>query len=322
MRIHRKTYIKIAKKIERISVVLLSLIFAFQPLIFAGVADAAITNGQNAMFVLGQYEDDRTTTLTPLFTTKLEPDNAPSAMGLDNPRGLEIDAENHRLFVSDNSNSRVLVFNLNATDQIADYRPDYVLGKGNFYESGTGTASQTRLDNPRDVVYDAANDRLFVAGTEDNRVMVFDLSSGITNGMNAQYVLGQPNFTTGTTGVTQAKMNAPTGLALDAARNRLFVSESGNNRVLAFDTASLATGMSASNVLGQADFTTGTAATTQTGLNAPQQLDYDVNTNRLYAADYSNNRVVVYDVAAIADNEAQISVLGQGDFTTSAAANS
>ncbi len=89
-----------------------------------------------------------------------------------------------------------------------------------------------------------------------------------------------------------------------------------NNRVMVFDVASITNGENAVNVLGQPDFTTGTAATSQTGLSSPRGVSVD-GSNRLFVADTTNNRVMVFDVAAITNGEAAINVLGQTDFITS-----
>src|SRR5579864_1982287 len=60
----------------------------------------------------------------------------------------------------------------------------YVLGQPNL---GTvaPTLSQTGMDLPAGVAYDADHRRLFVADDSNSRVLVYDLSGGLTNGMNA-----------------------------------------------------------------------------------------------------------------------------------------
>ena len=53
--------------------------------------------------------------------------------------------------------------------------------------------------------------------------------------------------------------NSPRGLIYDPAGNRLFVADFSNNRVMLFDVASITNGENAVNVLGQANFTSGSA---------------------------------------------------------------
>jgi hypothetical protein len=49
--------------------------------------------------------------------------------------------------------------------------------------------------------------------------------------------------------------------------------------------------------LGQPSFLVATAATTQLGLSAPRQLDFDNASGQLFVTDTTNNRVVVYGPA-------------------------
>src|SRR5258705_174774 len=72
----------------------------------------------------------------------------------------------------------------------------YVLGQPDF-TSNTAVAAASGMSLPGGVAYSTSTQQLFVAD-HCERVLVFDLSSGITNGMNARYVLGEPNFTSNT----------------------------------------------------------------------------------------------------------------------------
>jgi DNA-binding beta-propeller fold protein YncE len=86
----------------------------------------------------------------------------------------------------------------------------------------------------------------------------------LSNGQDASLVLGQATFTSGATGTTASTMNAPRGVAVDPVSGKVFVVESGNNRVLRFASlGSLSNGAAAEGVLGQANFTANTAATTR-----------------------------------------------------------
>jgi hypothetical protein len=73
--------------------------------------------------------------------------------GFENPYGIAMDETGHRLFVSDYTNNRVLVFNLSNTNAINDYQADYVLGQSTFYSNSSGTSSTT-LSNPQGIAYD------------------------------------------------------------------------------------------------------------------------------------------------------------------------
>jgi sugar lactone lactonase YvrE len=81
-------------------------------------------------------------------------------------------------------------------------------------------------------------------------------------------------------------------------------------------------GQSASTVIGQANFATGTAATTQSGLSGPRKAIVDPVSGKLFLVDCSNNRVLRFSsVGALASGSAAELVFGQANFTTSTAAN-
>lgn len=288
------------------------LVFALGCLMAAAPARAVVTDGANAENILGQYDPIATT--TPIYT-KQAAHNAPHDYGFDYPYDVAIDTTNHRLFVSDYNNNRVLVFNLAADNTLTDYGADYVLGQTTF-STGSGVTTDYGLRNPAGLAYDSAGNRLFVADLTNNRVLVYDVAT-ITNGESAVNVLGQADFVSSGAAATQAGMSAPKGLAYDAANTRLFVANGSNNRVTVYDVASITDGENATKVLGQSNFTNSGTATTQAGMNSPQGLAYDAANTRLFVADNGNNRVVVYDVASITDGENATKVLGQSNFTSS-----
>jgi DNA-binding beta-propeller fold protein YncE len=147
--------------------------------------------------------------------------------------------------------------------------------------------------------------------------MVFDVAS-ITNGENAIHVLGQPSFTSSGPANTQNGLNNPFGVALEPGTSRLYVTASGNNRVLVYDVSTITDGEDAINVLGQPNFTSQPSSLAQNRLRTPTSVTHDGN-NQLYVADYGNKRVMVFDTAVITDGENAVHVLGQSDFTSNAA---
>lgn len=242
----------------------------------------------------------------------------PSTNGLSSPTGVAIDTVNHRMFVGESGNHRVLVFNLDVNNNLTDYTADYVLGQANFSSNGS-TTTQSGFNAPEAIEYDSASNTLYVADYGNNRIMIFDMAS-ITNGENAVNVLGQANFTGSSGGTTSSTLSGPEAIAVDSTNRRLFVQDGGNNRVLVFDISAVTNGEGAANVLGQANFTTATAGTTATTLSLPWGIDYDSASNTLYVGDNGNNRVVIYDVAAISNGEAAVKVIGQANLTSGGAA--
>ncbi len=281
---------------------------------------ASISDGENAVDGLGQYDSDLTTP-GPIYT-KSTIHNGPNKLGLSTGIiGLALDPTDHRLFVSDTGNNRVLVYNLDTNDLLLDLIPDKVLGQADFH-SNAAASTQTGFETPNGLAFDDAGNRLFVAEGAGSRVKVFDVTA-ITDGENAVSVLGQSNFTGTTAATTQTGMSQPVDAQYDPANNRLFVSDATLNRVTAYDVTAITDGENAVSVLGQANFTTLTATTTQAGMNVPYGLALSGTTlQTLFVAQGTGNRVTTYDVTAITDGENAVKVLGQATFTATTAASS
>jgi hypothetical protein len=258
-----------------------------------------------------------------------------AANQLNYPSSTVIDTAHHRLFVADLSNDRILVYQLDNNDQIESQSASYALGASNPNSTGNNTANQNSFyESPYAMAYDPVNNRLFV---EDYyRVLVFNLSNGISNDMNASYVLGQSNFANTNEATSINTLNGPGpyggGLAFDPTNDRLFVGDAYRIMVFNVSPATLQTngnGENASYVLGQTNFTNTNEACSQNGL---YEADYDEdsfsmafdNTNqRLFVSDgYECSRVMVFNVSPATlqtngNGENASYVLGQANFTSS-----
>ena len=192
----------------------------------------------------------------------------------------------------------------------------YVIGQTGFNLNGSATTA-TGLSGPTDVTVDPATGKVFVA--DNNRVLRYPSTAALMNGAAAEAVLGQPGFTTNTSGTSSTTLSIAHSLAISSSGS-LWVADEHNNRILRFDNAAtIASGAAANGVLGQAGFTTNAAATGSTGMNFPASVALSGTT--LWVSEYSNNRILRFDNAAsLANGAAASGVLGQSGFTTNASA--
>ena len=201
------------------------------------------------------------------------------------------------MYVADPNNHRVLGFKDARRVRNGTFA-DIVIGQPGFfrslpnYPSGKlSTPNSTGLVLPMSVEVD--NDgNLYVADFGNGRVLRFLKPFNQPPGLqSADLVLGQFDFTSRITDASARTMNGPSGLAFTPAGS-LLVSDSAHNRVLVFDKP-FRTGMAASRVFGQPDFSTNSSGNSLAQMKNPRGISVDAS-NRLYVADTGNNRVLVF----------------------------
>ena len=137
---------------------------------------------------------------------------------------LAVDDANERLFASDGSNNRVLVFDLASDGFGTGMDAAIVLGQADFTSREPGLG-QDKLSRPGSLAYDANNQRLFVVDGGNSRVVVFDANpEALTSGAAAIDVMGQPDFTTNERHQGLDEF-ATGGLSYDDKTDRLFIAE-------------------------------------------------------------------------------------------------
>ncbi|MEY4723787.1 MAG: hypothetical protein RLZZ324_1300, partial [Candidatus Parcubacteria bacterium] len=270
---------------------------------------ATIVDGEAAVDIVTSPSPE---TLTASYSTVVY--GRAKRTGLASVSGIAYDSVNHRLFVSDFGNSRVLEYGTDVSGVPLDVIPDAVLGstKYEFTSSGDTTNQFSQGDGAYGIAVNAAGTRLFVADSGYNRVLVFDIAV-ITNGEAAVNVLGQIDLTGTGAATTATGMTQPHDVSVDATGNRAFVTDYGNTRVLTFDISSITNGQAAAHVLGQANFTSSAAATTISGLRQPNELTYVPSSAQLLVSDTGNGRVMFFDASTVVDGASAVNLAGQYD---------
>jgi sugar lactone lactonase YvrE len=241
----------------------------------------------------------------------------PLAAQLCHPSGSAIDPDTQALFVADSDNNRLLIWP-NAQFFRNGEAALVVIGKPDFTIDQTcEVTSASSLCDVNSVLVDRRHN-IWVADTDGNRILRF--SPPFHNGMKANLVIGQPDFTTAECAGGQRGLCAPRDLQMDQYGNLLVV-DSDNNRVLGFK-APLRSGMAASLVIGQPNFddtgcNRGLDAPTAQTLCGPKGLARDREGN-LYVGEDDNNRVLAF--ADPLDGKPRdftaFAVFGQPDFSS------
>jgi len=241
------------------------------------------STGETATLVIGQ----------PSFTSS---DFAyTNSTALSYPTGLSFDSAGN-LWVADQSNNRVLEYKAPFSTHEA---ASIVIGQSSFTTGSTGATTPTNLNGVKALAFDSGGN-LWVVDFRQSRVLEY--TAPFSTHEAASLVIGQSSFTsrecafTSTCVANSTVLFDPNALAFDSAGN-LWVADGDNNRVLEY-AAPFLTHEAATLVIGQSSFTANGAATTSTGLNAPEGLVFDSGHN-LWVADYANSRVLQFGGGAL-----------------------
>ena len=167
----------------------------------------------------------------------------PTAASLNNPVGAML--VNNQLFVADTNNNRALIYNTLSTGAAASV----VIGQPDFVTTTILAAGANTLRGPADVWSDGF--LLLVSDRDNNRVLFWN-QVPTTNGAAANIALGQTSLTGTVVALGGASsMRTPTSVSSDG--QRIFVADSGNNRVLLFNGFPIASGAAAYQAYGQGD---------------------------------------------------------------------
>lgn len=201
-----------------------------------------------------------------------------------------------------------------------------VLGQPNMTTTTNNDngATQSNLRTPLAVASDGVH--VVVADTDQNRVLIWN-SIPVSNAQPADVVVGQTNFTSfGVNSTTASTLRSPEGVWIQ--NGKLYIADTGNNRVVIFNHIPTANGASADIVLGEPDMTTNTQpvlsqqlnildtnlAATASNMYNPVSVTSDGT--RVYVADLGNNRVLIWNSIPTSNGAPADVVVGQPNMTS------
>lgn len=190
-----------------------------------------------------------------------------------------------------------------------------VLGQPDFYTTTNPYTTQSGFRNPTGVATDG--NILVVADTDNNRVLIWN-SIPYTIDQPADIVLGQPNFTTSSIGLTASTMRGPQGVWIQGTQ--LFVADTQNHRVLIWNKIPTANAQAADLVLGEPNFTSAPPQTTSdlppTASNLFSPVSVTSDGTRLFVTDLGHHRVLIWNSIPTQNGQAADVVVGQQSMTS------
>src|SRR4051794_23423555 len=256
---------------------------------------------------------------------------------LNGPNGVATDAAGN-VYVADASNNRIEKFDSSGNflrawgKDVASAGPGNtgtgfevcVAANGDTCQAGTPGSLGGELSAPNGVTTDAAGNVYVADGTNARRIQKFDSSGGFLRAWGKDVITsGQPGDTgtgfevctvaadckVGIAGGLGGELNAPRGIATDAAGN-VYVADASNNRIQRFDSSGTflrawgkdvitsgqpgdtGTGFEVCTVA--ADCEAGTLGSLGGELRSPSGVATDAAGN-VYVADTTNNRIQKFD---------------------------
>lgn len=217
-------------------------------------------------------------------------DSGPAySVQLNRPQAIE-QASDGTMFVADTENDRI---------RMITFQGDTETILGPNLPDGLGT-----LKRPAGLAYDEDSGALFISDTGHNRVLMTWVGTGNNTRLDVEDVMlvagtGRRGYSGDGGPSTEARLNGPTGLAIDRASETLFVADTNNNVVRAIYGGDGEPVIATAAGTGRAGFD-GDGYATETRLDHPRGVavpDYSSNPTAqtvepmLYISDSGNNRI-------------------------------
>ncbi|MDQ1469241.1 MAG: hypothetical protein QOJ99_721 [Bryobacterales bacterium] len=268
-----------------------------------------------------------------------------SASSLNLP--LDVASSGSELYVADAGNNRVLVYpagpgGVSAAASRVIGQLDFPFSAVNLIEGREFAIAPPSSNSPSgSAILDQSSTpaHLYVADTQNNRILGYKDFSSVQNGQKADLVIGQPDFLRNVVNypsgdVTQPNaqgLHSPTSLTVDSAGN-LYVADTGNSRIVRFP-APFASGKnaleSADLVIGQTGFNSIVNDPSDRTMSAPISIALTAdaanatveNGGWLIAVDANHNRALFFP-KPFSNGMSANKVLGSSNFTSISAGSS
>ncbi|MCV0410449.1 MAG: fibronectin type III domain-containing protein [Nitrosopumilus sp.] len=154
-----------------------------------------------------------------------------------NPTYMVIDNSEEMLYVTDSGNDRIVIFELVDGTTCPSGTEEIVDGVCFVDEFGSSGDDNGEFDDPSGLAFDSTNNLLYVADTDNNRIQIFEIIDGTTCPSGTEEIVDGVCFVDefGTLGTGNGNFDAPLGITLDPTNELLFVADSDNNRIQAFN---------------------------------------------------------------------------------------
>jgi hypothetical protein len=191
---------------------------------------------------------------------------------------------------------------------------DVVIGQADFtghLGNRGGTADANTLFSPYGNPLITSDGKLFISDYSNYRILGYN-SLPTANNANADFVVGQPDFTTRTSSLTQGGYQGPQQIV--TAGGKFIVSDYSASRIVIYNSIPTSNAILPDVAVGQADFTTRVTTCDAATLQNPETVAATPG-GKLIVTDSQHNRVLIWNSMPTTNGQAADIVLGQADFT-------
>ena len=183
-----------------------------------------------------------------------------------------------RLLITDSNNHKIRALSPSTTTSSL-----FAGGSKGTGGSVGSSATAVQFDTPRGIVYNAANNSVYVSDSQNNRIIKLDTSGTVLA------IYGQTTGAFADGNGTSARFNYPEGLAVDTNGN-VYVADTQNQRIRKIDTSGNVTTIAGNGTAGFAD-----GVGTDAKFNNPNSLTI-ASDGKLYVCDTANHRIRVLSI--------------------------